>query len=334
MRTTTAMAVTLREILEMSKVRDPKKTIALAALGIVLLGVGAFQFVGMGGSAPKKHSTSKITKSSKSHKASAKTDDRDTIAGTKKSDTGATPSVGDVADNSEPTQSQSEQPGTSATEPPKDAGQPLTEHTAVVSGGEKEDIATEAATIEDINSSVHKMQSVAQKSLAVRDPFAVPEIARDKNKQTPIPPKVVTPGGNPGLLAAGASPNSKAVGKADATAAKANSSVAPMPIGNLPKAIPGAQLPTADGGAKPGDIALKSSAPLRTEDEFAFSLAGIAMGSRPLAILQDDSGKQRMVALGNTVGGGKVVKITPTAVTVEYKGKRVTLRIGGGSGQT
>lgn len=89
------------------------------------------------------------------------------------------------------------------------------------------------------------------------------------------------------------------------------------PTGNLPAAF------------EQGKTSLQGAAAIRPPDQFAMTVSGVIMGSRPAAIFQDDQGNQRLVALGGAVDGdSRVTGISQGKVTVSHKGKTVTLTVG------
>jgi hypothetical protein len=90
--------------------------------------------------------------------------------------------------------------------------------------------------------------------------------------------------------------------------------------------ITGSPLP---GTSQTGNIGLSPSAQIRQPDEFAYTLKGVMVGERPAAVLQDDEGNQRLVALGDSIDGdSRVTSIARGKVTVRHKGKTVTLTVG------
>jgi len=93
---------------------------------------------------------------------------------------------------------------------------------------------------------------------------------------------------------------------------------------------PGGAVPTLpNAGAVQGSIGLQHGAPIRPADELAYSLKGVLLGERPAAVFQDESGNQRLVALGGSIDGdSRVTDISQGKVTVRHKGKTVTLTVG------
>lgn len=93
---------------------------------------------------------------------------------------------------------------------------------------------------------------------------------------------------------------------------------------------PGGSVPSLPAaGDSQGNIGLQQGAPIRPADSLAYSLKGVLLGDKPAAVLQDDSGNQRLVALGDSIDGdSRVTNISQGKVTVRYKGKTVTLTVG------
>lgn len=93
---------------------------------------------------------------------------------------------------------------------------------------------------------------------------------------------------------------------------------------------PGAAIPELPKpGALEGTIGLQASTPIRPADQLAYTLKGVLLGEKPMAVLQDESGNQRLVALGASIDGdSRVTDISQGKVTVRHKGKTVTLTVG------
>ncbi|HRJ26820.1 MAG TPA: hypothetical protein PLO61_04835 [Fimbriimonadaceae bacterium] len=93
---------------------------------------------------------------------------------------------------------------------------------------------------------------------------------------------------------------------------------APMdPMGSLPPVSPNGQI-----GIQP------SSATAPTTP--TISVSGTVLGDRPVAILKDEAGNQRVIPLGGQIDPStKVVGIERGKVTLERHGKRQTLTAGG-----
>lgn len=95
--------------------------------------------------------------------------------------------------------------------------------------------------------------------------------------------------------------------------------------------LPPFQLPgdPIAGAGTPG-VSIDPAPPLRSEDEFAYSLIGILEGPRPMAVFKDDSGKQHLARVGENISSkSKLVKIQNGKVTVQHNGKTITLTVGG-----
>ncbi len=142
--------------------------------------------------------------------------------------------------------------------------------------------------------------------LTQRDPFA-PQIA----------PKV-----DPNQVAANSTPKPSPTRGLDPMGAP----VPPMPpmagdMGSLPQPsqYPNGQNP----GENTGNGASNGGA------EPSFRLSGVVIGDRPIAVIQVDGGKQRMVRVGDSVSGQKVSSITRRGVVLEGNGQRTTLSLKG-----
>lgn len=90
------------------------------------------------------------------------------------------------------------------------------------------------------------------------------------------------------------------------------------PMGGLPS-------PTGEIGIQPGGT-------LRQPGESGLTVSGTVTGDHPVAVLRDENGNQRVVALGGQIDPDtKVVGIEKGKVTIERKGKRHTLSPTGGN---
>lgn len=302
----------------MSNAPDKKKTVILAALVVVVLGVGAFQFMGSGSDAGSKKSASKSSKGSKKAGKKSTTDilhvakDVSAEAGTQAAETDAV--SGDI------------------TSAPESKSVDSSVSTVVEDNDQK--LANNAATIEDIESSLQSAGNTSQGLYATRDPFSVPASARDKGSAA-APKASSTDAKATASTSANTNmtPAQRAALIARNTASAAGPMVPPMSLGGLPPVAPGAQVSAPPLGGKNG-VSVKSAPPLREQGEFALTLTGVVLGSSPLAILRDDAGKELMVRLGGRIQGGRVIRILQDRIVLDRKGKSLTLRIGGGSGQT
>jgi hypothetical protein len=98
--------------------------------------------------------------------------------------------------------------------------------------------------------------------------------------------------------------------------------IPPLEIGGT---LPGLH----ENGAKATAV---PDAQVRRPDEFGYAVSGVIIGSRPMAVLQDESGVQRLVKLGASVDGeSQVIGIERGKVTVRHRGKVLVLRVGGNS---
>lgn len=166
--------------------------------------------------------------------------------------------------------------------------------------------------------SLASMEHSGLSPMAKRDPFAVPP------EGVPALPEPAKP-------IATAAPNKPApapMGGVRAGIAKAEPlpEVAPMPVPGGPIAMGG---PSADAQGKPN---LKSAPAAYNENEVPYSVDGVVVGERPVAVLADAEGNRRVVKVGARIGDGEVVRISKGGVYVRRNGKVIALKIGGGSG--
>ena len=59
----------------------------------------------------------------------------------------------------------------------------------------------------------------------------------------------------------------------------------------------------------------------------SMKLSGVVIGGHQIALIQTESGKQRTVRVGDTIGGQKVVSISRRGVVLEGQGQRSTLTL-------
>jgi hypothetical protein len=79
---------------------------------------------------------------------------------------------------------------------------------------------------------------------------------------------------------------------------------------------------SADGGDE-----VKAVEP---ELPFGYTVGGVAIGARPAAVFRDSQGNQRLVMQGADLDGDtKVTAVKMDHVVVVYRGKTLTLRVGG-----
>ena len=76
------------------------------------------------------------------------------------------------------------------------------------------------------------------------------------------------------------------------------------------------------------------NAPLQVQPEpvakFSFSVSGVMLGSKPMAVFTDAQGSQRLVMLGGSLDPDtKVISIDKDAVTVRFHGKTLRLTVEG-----
>jgi hypothetical protein len=107
---------------------------------------------------------------------------------------------------------------------------------------------------------------------------------------------------------------------------KGTSTLRPTPPAVPPMKLDGV-LPDLNGSLPTG---LTPGAPLRRPGEFAYTLSGVILGSRPAAVFTDDSGNQKLVLLGSAVDGdSRLVGLTKGHATISHQGKTLTFSVGG-----
>ena len=63
---------------------------------------------------------------------------------------------------------------------------------------------------------------------------------------------------------------------------------------------------------------------------FGYQVSGVIVGSKPAAVFTDSGGNQRLVPVGGSLDGdSKVISIDKGQVTVEHRGKKLRLPLGG-----
>jgi hypothetical protein len=154
-----------------------------------------------------------------------------------------------------------------------------------------------------------------QPQLKLRDPFVRGALPADPNALQPAQPfaqKPVQP------VQTGRRPSPPRLARSGGR------SIPPFnPVGPLPGAFPG-------GGG--GGVEITPRAIPQPSDELGYTVSGVMLGNKPVAVFQDKSGGQRLVALGGSLDGDtKVVGIERGKVKVKLRGKTVTLSMGGTS---
>ena len=97
--------------------------------------------------------------------------------------------------------------------------------------------------------------------------------------------------------------------------------------GTVPPFDPTGGLPPGTGGAT-GPVGLDGGSPLRQPGEFAYSMKGVIVGNKPMAVFEDDNGNQRLVPLGGSVDRDtQVVGIEKGKVRIRHRGKDKTLHL-------
>ena len=105
---------------------------------------------------------------------------------------------------------------------------------------------------------------------------------------------------------------------------------APQPTSNPDVNVPPIPVPGPMGGSlpdlhNPGEntgtaASYRPPAP-------SMKLSGVVIGGHQIALIQTESGKQRTVRVGDTIGGQKVVSISRRGVVLEGQGQRSTLTL-------
>jgi hypothetical protein len=142
--------------------------------------------------------------------------------------------------------------------------------------------------------------ALALMPLPVRDPFTVPTGLDDRIQAAPPAPVQQTPA---------------------PVAQSSNPQPPAMHAGNAPLTPPmGGGLPSFGEG---NDVSLP---PVVAKPQY--TVKGIILGTKPLAVFEDGDGNQKLVSVGGSVDGDtRVVAIDKGRVTVSYKGKQHTLVI-------
>jgi len=101
-------------------------------------------------------------------------------------------------------------------------------------------------------------------------------------------------------------------------------------VGTLPQVGSDGTLSASGGPGNPAQVRVEPGKILRQSGEFAYRLSGVVVGNASAVVLQDDSGKQRLVRQGGSIDGeSRVVSIDRNAVVVRHNGKNITLKLGG-----
>jgi len=97
------------------------------------------------------------------------------------------------------------------------------------------------------------------------------------------------------------------------------------------KQIKGTVLPPVGGGPVTLDGPIGGGKGLAIEPEkFAFTVSGVMLGEKPMAVFSDAQGNQRLIMLGGSLDpDSQVVSIDKDAVTVRFHGKTLRLTVEG-----
>ncbi len=104
----------------------------------------------------------------------------------------------------------------------------------------------------------------------------------------------------------------------------------PQPAIQQPKVTP---MPTPNFD-KSGTFGNGGNAPVTItavpEAKFSFTVSGVMLGARPVAVFTDAQGEQRLVPAGGSLDADtRVISIDKDAVTVKYHGKTMRLTVEG-----
>lgn len=118
----------------------------------------------------------------------------------------------------------------------------------------------------------------------------------------------------------------------DGTPPTAPQPAAPRPVSGYAGVNP---MPVPGPGPMGGDLPPQMPYPVENAGNQAsnrpappsMKLSGVVIGGRQVALIQTESGNQRTVKVGDTIGGQKVVSITRRGVVLEGHGQRSTLTL-------
>ncbi|MGE0002550.1 MAG: hypothetical protein AB7F50_09220 [Fimbriimonadaceae bacterium] len=80
-----------------------------------------------------------------------------------------------------------------------------------------------------------------------------------------------------------------------------------------------------------GGIGVSPGAPIRQPSELGYRVKGVVVGAKPVVVLEDDNGNQRLVPAGVSIDGdSKVVSVSKGRVTIQHKGKQKTYTVSEG----
>lgn len=103
------------------------------------------------------------------------------------------------------------------------------------------------------------------------------------------------------------------------------------PTRSLPEGVPPidltgvGQLPGAQIGIQPAG----TGEPVK-EDVFGYSLVGVVVGDHSAALFADGAGNQKLVREGSSIDGdARLISIAHGRVTVSYRGKKLSITLGG-----
>ena len=166
-----------------------------------------------------------------------------------------------------------------------------------------------------------ELKQLISGALAQRDPFEPRAMPMDPTLQQPAQPKQEPQ----------ASPSNNMRSASGQRIYKGNSPSGIRPfnpqISGLPD--PSQSGVNSQGG---GNVNVQPGTPLRQPGEVGYNVAGVLVGKKPMAVLQDDSGQQHLVPVGGNVGGDtEIVAIERGKVTVRHKGKIKVLKMEGGA---
>lgn len=168
--------------------------------------------------------------------------------------------------------------------------------------------------------------------VASSSPAPAPAATAKKEDKKPVKDQEkVDPPKNPTLLASlpARDPFTATVSltQTDPNQPKAPTPVPPKsdPEPSVPR-MPPAQIGGPGFGAGTGPMTIQAL----PEAKFAFSLSGVMLGAKPMAVFRDAQGNQRLILLGGSLDpDSSVTSIEKDTVTVRFHGKTLRLTVEG-----
>jgi hypothetical protein len=157
----------------------------------------------------------------------------------------------------------------------------------------------------------NELLALAHPALPPRDPFLPQVVEQEAEPEQSAPAPSL---GGPRQANASQAVRAEAPRPAPMTGA---APLEPLPLGALPAS-----------GIPAGQIKLSKAAPLRQPDEFGYSVKGVIVGRKPLAVFEDSQGNQLLVPVGGSVGSdAKLLGIERGKVKIRHRGKDKTLAL-------